>query len=41
MTWSEPFNEENACRSWTKGLAYDIPRNIEGINMLTNQKCAG
>jgi hypothetical protein len=36
---SEPFNRENACGSWTNKDAYIIPRNSEGINMLTNQKC--
>jgi hypothetical protein len=35
----EPFNEENACRSYTNDSGYNIPRNSEGINMLTNQKC--
>jgi hypothetical protein len=35
----EPFNKENACRSYTNGYGYKIPRNSEGINMLTNQKC--
>ena len=35
----EPFNKENACRSWTNDSAYNIPRNSEGINMLTNTKC--
>ena len=37
----EPFNKENACRSWTNRSIYEIPRNSEGINMLTNQKCNG
>jgi hypothetical protein len=36
---NEPFNEENACSSWTNCIGYSIPRNSEGINMLTNQKC--
>ena len=35
----EPFNKENACESWTNMSGYSIPRNIDGINMLTNQKC--
>jgi hypothetical protein len=35
----EPFNKENACTSWTNNDTYKIPRNSEGINMLTNQKC--
>jgi hypothetical protein len=35
----EPFNQENACRSYTNWSGYNIPRNSEGINMLTNQKC--
>jgi hypothetical protein len=35
----EPFNKENACRSWTNRTVYNIPSNSEGINMLTNQKC--
>jgi hypothetical protein len=34
-----PFNKEDACRSVTNGRAYNIPRNSEGINMLTNMKC--
>jgi hypothetical protein len=37
--WYEPFNKENACGSWTNNSVYNIPRNSEGINMLTNQKC--
>jgi hypothetical protein len=37
--WSEPFNKENACTSFTNESGYKIPRNSEGINMLTNQKC--
>jgi hypothetical protein len=36
---SEPFNKENACRSWTNRSIYEIPRNSEGINMLTNKMC--
>ena len=36
---NEPFNKENACSSWTNDDAYNIPRNSEGINMLTNTKC--
>ncbi len=36
----EPFNKENACSSWTNNY-YSIPRNSEGTNMLTNQKCNG
>ena len=35
----EPFNKDNACRSRTNDSAYSIPRNSDGINMLTNQKC--
>jgi hypothetical protein len=35
----EPFNKENGCISWTNDSVYKIPRNSEGINMLTNQKC--
>jgi hypothetical protein len=34
----EPFNKEDACESWTN-RSYEIPRNSEGINMLTNQMC--
>ena len=37
--WYEPFNKENACSSSTDIIGYGIPRNSEGINMLTNQKC--
>jgi hypothetical protein len=37
----EPFNKENACRSWKNDSSYRILRNSEGINMLTNQKCLG
>ena len=37
----EPFNKENACSSYTNDSGYSIPRNSEGINMLTNQKCNG
>ena len=33
-----PFNKENACTSYTNDDAYKIPRNSEGINMLTNMK---
>jgi hypothetical protein len=36
----EPFNKENACLSFPNGTVYSIPENIEGINMLTNMKCA-
>jgi hypothetical protein len=36
---SQPFNKEYACISFTNGGAYSIPRNSEGINMLTNMKC--
>ena len=39
--FDEPFNEENACRSYTNEDPYSIPRNSEGINMLTNQKSKG
>ncbi len=39
--WYEPFNKKNACRSWTNNSGYSIPRNSEGINMLTNQKYNG
>ena len=35
---NEPFNEENKCTSYTNDVAYNIPRNSEGINMLTNMK---
>jgi hypothetical protein len=35
---NEPFNKENACSSWTNWSAYSIPRNSEGINMLTNME---
>jgi hypothetical protein len=35
----EPFNKENVCWSDTNGRAYNIPRNSERINMLTNMKC--
>ena len=38
--FDEPFNKKNACSSYTNGF-YNIPRNSEGINMLTNQKCYG
>ncbi len=37
--WYEPFNKEKACCSYTNNSGYSIPRNSEGINMLTNQKC--
>jgi hypothetical protein len=37
----EPYNKENACWSFPKGNAYNIPRSSEGINMLTNMKCNG
>jgi hypothetical protein len=37
----EPFNKENACKSYTNDRSYKIPHNSEGINMLTNQKCNG
>ncbi len=37
--FNEPFNKENACISFTELSGYEIPRNSEGINMLTNQKC--
>ncbi len=36
--FDEPFNQENACHSWTNNSGYSIPHNSEGINMLTNQK---
>jgi hypothetical protein len=36
--FDEPFNKENACRSYTNDSGYNIPRNM-GINMLTNQEC--
>ncbi len=39
--WYEPFNKENACISYSNSSGYSIPRNSEGINMLTNQKCNG
>jgi hypothetical protein len=35
---NEPFNKENACRSYTNETPYRIPLNSEGINMLTNMK---
>jgi hypothetical protein len=35
---NEPFNKENACRSDTNDVAYNIPLNSEVINMLTNMK---
>ena len=38
---NEPFNKENACRSWTNNRPYNIPSNSEGINMLTNMKRFG
>ncbi len=41
LTAYEPFNKENACSSFTNDYYYNIPRNSEGINMLTNQKCNG
>ena len=34
----EPFNKKYACQSWTNHYGFDIPRNSEGINMLTNMK---
>jgi hypothetical protein len=34
----EPFNKEDACNSWANESDYKIPRNSEGINMLTNKK---
>ena len=34
----EPFNQEYACFSHTSG-DFGIPRNSEGINMLTNKMC--
>ena len=37
--FNEPFNKENACKSCTNDVAYNIPRNSERINMLTNMKC--
>ena len=36
--FNEPFNKEDACWSWTNDRVYSIPRNSEGINMLTNMK---
>jgi hypothetical protein len=39
--YHEPFNKENACSSWTNFSVYSIPRNSEGINMLTNLKNNG
>jgi hypothetical protein len=38
--WYEPFNKEKA-RSWTNYDGFNIPRNSEGINMLTNLKNNG
>ena len=38
LAYDEPFNKEYACWSWTNDVAYNIPRNSEGINMLTNMK---
>lgn len=35
----EPFNEYKYCYSKTNERCYNIRRNSEGINMLTNQKC--
>ncbi len=35
--FNEPFNEEGACVSRTNEDVYNIPRNSEGINMLTNK----
>ena len=34
----KPFNSEKACCSYTNCDKYNIPRNSEGVNMLTNQK---
>jgi hypothetical protein len=35
----EPFNKENACYSMPSDTTYNVPYNIEGINMFTNMKC--
>ena len=35
------FNRENACISYTDDDAYNIPRNSERINMLTNMENSG
>ena len=35
----EPFNRKGACWSYANEDGYEIPENIEGINMLTNKKC--
>ena len=34
--YHEPFNKENACKSFANNDVYRIPKNDEGINMLTN-----
>jgi hypothetical protein len=34
----EPFNRQYACLSWANRSGYKIPKNSEGINMLTNKK---
>ena len=39
MAHDEPFNGTNNCRSWTNDSAYKIPRDTDGTNMLTNEKC--
>jgi hypothetical protein len=36
--YDEPFNGDNACRSWAKKPGYDIPVDGAGTNMLTNKK---
>jgi hypothetical protein len=33
----EPFNQRNSVFTHTNNTIYKIPRNSEGINMLTNQ----
>ena len=38
LSWSGGFNE-NEYRSYTNEKGYNIPRNSEGINMLTSKKC--
>jgi hypothetical protein len=36
-----PFNTPNAFFSMANNVAYKIPENSEGINMLTNKKSTG
>jgi hypothetical protein len=35
---NQPFNKPNACWSNANWDGYKIPKNSEGINMLTNKK---